>query len=108
MKKNEQENYLLLEQQIAWQQQILFLLKEIYESSKQNFDILAIQQQIFTLWKILYSYFPIQKNNVKSNRQLTVVKDMVAFIQSHYKETSEGGLAKKYCRNKFYNKEMKE
>ena len=83
---NEQENYLLLEQQIAWQQQILFLLKEIYESSKQNFDILAIQQQIFTLWKILYSYFPIQKNNVKYNRQLTVVIDMVAFIQSHYKE----------------------
>ena len=29
-------------------------------------------------------------------------------LQSHYKETSEGGLAKKYCRNKFYNKEMKE
>lgn len=29
-------------------------------------------------------------------------------LQSHYRETSEGGLAKKYCRNKFYNKEMKE
>ena len=29
-------------------------------------------------------------------------------LQSHYRETSEGGLAKKYCRNKFYNKEMQE
>ena len=29
-------------------------------------------------------------------------------LQSHYRETSEGGLAKKYCRNKFYNDEMKE
>lgn len=29
-------------------------------------------------------------------------------LNSHYRETSEGGLAKKYCRNKFYNKEMKE
>ena len=29
-------------------------------------------------------------------------------LQSHYRETSEGGLAKKYCRNKFYNKDMKE
>ena len=27
-------------------------------------------------------------------------------LKSHYRETSEGGLAKKYCRNKFYNKEM--
>lgn len=27
-------------------------------------------------------------------------------LHSHYRETSEGGLAKKYCRNKFYNKEM--
>lgn len=29
-------------------------------------------------------------------------------LQSHYRETSEGGLAKKYCRNKFYNREMQE
>ena len=27
-------------------------------------------------------------------------------LKSHYRETSEDGLAKKYCRNKFYNKEM--
>ena len=27
-------------------------------------------------------------------------------LHSHYRETSEGGLAKKYCRNKYYNKEM--
>ena len=29
-------------------------------------------------------------------------------LKQHYRETSEGGLAKKYCRNKFYNKEMEE
>ena len=29
-------------------------------------------------------------------------------LQSHYRETSEGGLAKKYCRNKYYNIDMKE
>ena len=29
-------------------------------------------------------------------------------LQSHYRETSEGGLAKKYCRNKYYNEEKKE
>lgn len=29
-------------------------------------------------------------------------------LQSHYRETGEGGLAKKYCRNKYYNIEMKE
>ncbi len=29
-------------------------------------------------------------------------------LQSHYRETSEGGLAKKYCRNKYYNRDMKE
>lgn len=27
-------------------------------------------------------------------------------LHSHYRETSEGGLAKKYCRNKYYNKEI--
>ena len=27
-------------------------------------------------------------------------------LGTHYKETSEGGLAKKYCRNKYYNLEM--
>ena len=29
-------------------------------------------------------------------------------LSSHYRETSEGGLAKKYCRNKYYNIDMKE
>lgn len=29
-------------------------------------------------------------------------------LQSHYRETSEGGLAKKYCRNKYYNIDMKD
>lgn len=29
-------------------------------------------------------------------------------LQGHYRETSEGGLAKKYCRNKYYNHEMNE
>ena len=29
-------------------------------------------------------------------------------LKSHYRETSEGGLAKKYCRNKFYNDDMKD
>ncbi len=29
-------------------------------------------------------------------------------LKSHYRETSEGGLAKKYCRNKYYNDSMKE
>lgn len=27
-------------------------------------------------------------------------------LHTHYRETSEGGLAKKYCRNKYYNREM--
>ena len=29
-------------------------------------------------------------------------------LGSHYKETSKGGLAKKYCRNKFYNDNLEE
>lgn len=29
-------------------------------------------------------------------------------LGKHYRETSEGGLAKKYCRNKYFNNEMKE
>lgn len=28
-------------------------------------------------------------------------------LHKHYRETSEGGLAKKYCRNKYYNTEIK-
>lgn len=29
-------------------------------------------------------------------------------LGKHYRETSEGGLAKKYCRNKYFNKDMSE
>ena len=29
-------------------------------------------------------------------------------LQSQYRETSEAGFEKKYCRNKYYNPEMQE
>ena len=29
-------------------------------------------------------------------------------LSKHYRETSEGGLAKKYCKNKYFNQYMSE
>ena len=49
---------------------------------------------------------------IPSNRKISfdvVVETMYETgkdLKEHYRETSEGGLAKKYCRNKFYNKEI--
>lgn len=51
---------------------------------------------------------------LKSDRKISfdlVVETMYETgkdLQSHYKETSEGGLAKKYCRNKYYNIDLVE
>ena len=43
------------------------------------------------------------KNRISFDMVVDTMYETGKDLSSHYKETSEGGLAKKYCRNKYYN-----
>lgn len=102
---NMEQPWLLLLQDIPWQNQILNILRNIYEQNQNNHTLLEIQQSVFTLWIPLYQNFPRQKSKaVRPNRQLTAVKQMLSFIQEHYKETlslemiaDSGNVCKSSC-----------
>ena len=84
---NEDQPYLLLYQNIPWQNQILNILRTIYEQMQTEHAILKIQQSVFDLWTPLYLNFPKrQHKTARSGRQLATVKNMVTFIQTHYRE----------------------
>lgn len=103
--KNTEQPYYMFYHSITWQKQILDILKIIYTQSEKNFDILEIQYNIFALWKILYRNFPKTENTiVKSNRQITSIKNMITFIKNHYKEkisldmiANSGNICKSNC-----------
>ena len=52
------------------------------------------------------SYFLSDSRKISFDLVIQTMYETGKDLQSHYRETSEGGLAKKYCRNKYYNKEM--
>lgn len=84
---DEEHPYLLLEQQIPWQKQILDTLRAIRRQIQEEHAILRIQQSVFNLWLPLYQHFPKQqKTSARDNRQLAAVKKMVAFVQENYRE----------------------
>lgn len=79
--------YLMLSRSVPWQEEILKTLLAIHARSQEENAILSIQQSVFTLWLSLCPNFPKQPEKpIRSDRQLTAVKKMVAFIQAHYKE----------------------
>ena len=47
-----------------------------------------------------------QKKSIPFDMVVETMYETGKDLKSHYRETSGGGLAKKYCRNKYYNKEM--
>ncbi|NDO45657.1 helix-turn-helix domain-containing protein [Clostridium sp. MD294] len=103
--KNTKQPYYMFYSSITWQKQILDILKMIYIQSERSFDILEIQYNIFSLWKILYKNFPkIENNNIKPNRQITSMKKMITFIKNHYNENisldmiaNAGNICKSNC-----------
>lgn len=49
-----------------------------------------------------------QKGRISFDMVVETMYETGKDLSSHYRETSKGGLAKKYCRNKFYNSDMEE
>lgn len=102
---NTKQPYLLLRQDALWHRQILDNLKSVYECSGQPDGLLQIQQQLLTLWIPLYQNFPrCQDQPARPNRQLTTVKNMIAFVQKHYQEplslnqiADSGNVCKSCC-----------
>lgn len=75
-----------LQHAVLWQRQAMDILMEICRYGGEE-DFLTVQKLLFDLWIPLYRHFPTDGNRpLRPNRQLAAVKQMVSFIQAHYRE----------------------
>ncbi len=76
-----------LQRAVPWQRQAMDILMEICRYGEAGDDLLAVQKLLFELWIPLYRHFPADGGRpARPNRQLAAVKQMVSFIQEHYRE----------------------
>lgn len=80
-------SYTILQPEIPWQKQVLQLLMEMQQNQERDQNLLVLQSLFFQIWNLLYSNLPKElPPPAKSNQQLSELKDMIGFIQTHYKD----------------------
>ena len=66
----------------------------------------SIQTKAFTDACIKAAHILNDEGHISFDTVVDTMYETGKDLKSHYRETSKGGLAKKYCRNKFYNPDM--
>lgn len=80
---------LKLEKQIIWHQEIIQILRDIYELSKKpplDYE-LEIHMLLMQIWKKLYRYFnALPEKEPKPQRYLERLRDIISYVQEHYNQ----------------------
>lgn len=94
----------LLTKETAWQNHILNAMQQIYAAREAPAPELQIQSLFFLIWNELYVHAPKDHAPSKQSHQLSVLKDMVGYMQKHYKEkitlddiAAAGNVCKSKC-----------
>ena len=86
---NDDWGSLKLEKEIAWHQEILSAMKEIYEMSVNppvDYE-LRVHMILMQIWQKLYQYFAaLPETPKKSNGHLQRLREMILYLQQHYTE----------------------
>jgi len=81
------EAYILLSSSVPWQAEILDCVRLMYDSTSEEGAELMIQSLYFRLWKTLCTHAVIRRDSSPNrDHKLTMLKNMVAFIHTHYRE----------------------
>ncbi len=82
---NEQLAFVRLTEQVPWQREILEECRGIYRDRQHPAAPLLIQAHFCRLWAVLFEHADRHSPSAPESGDLTVVKEMVAFIQEHYR-----------------------
>lgn len=83
---NERLPYHLLHRGVAWEQAILLRLRQMYGAASDEAGELRIQSLFFEIWDILFRHRQTAAHPAVRNHHLSALKDMVSYIQGHYRE----------------------
>ena len=78
--------FLKLHPDVPWQRAIYEAITQMDAVKKEKTAPLKIQTSFLTLWTALYENTPLKAKENGKNTDLTVIKNMIGFIQTHYTE----------------------
>ncbi len=80
--------YIFLDPEQSWKNDILESIRQLYmftAGKAEDMPLLA-ESVFFTIWHLLYANLPAQSSSRSDHAKLTVMKQMISFIQNHYHE----------------------
>ncbi|MDD3279794.1 MAG: AraC family transcriptional regulator [Lachnospiraceae bacterium] len=96
--QNENLPYHLLHHDVLWEQEILQSLLQMQECVSNDLAELKIQSLFYQIWFQLCGHRQLLDKTFVRNHHLSSLKEMVSFIQEHYKEKiSLSDIAKAGC-----------
>lgn len=84
--KNQTAPYLYLYAKNSWQSEILSDILNIYNAKNDKSAILKISSCFLRIWDIIFNNTKANSEKEVQNSNLTVLKNMIGFIQKSYKE----------------------
>ena len=84
---NNEFTYKILSSDEKWQKDILDCTEKIYEIYGSKSFVLDVQSLFYRIWGRLYEHLPdLNVRTARDNYQLTVLRDMIGFIQKNYSD----------------------
>ncbi len=95
----------VLHKNIAWENEILTSIRQMYAHHSDQTFALQIQSLFYHIWARLFEHAPSEETQTaRHSHQLSTLKDMVGFLQKHYPEkvtlehiAASGGVCKSNC-----------
>lgn len=81
---NRNAAYIKLNTDILWQKTIYENIKAMYSARSERSAALQIQNLFLSTWLQLYENIPFEDQNKNSNTELSVIRNMIGFIQQNY------------------------
>lgn len=78
-------NYIHLTEAVDWQHNVMLAYRKIYDAKSDISAPLKIQAQFGIVWAILIEKFSNTKEPVPPNHNLTILKEMLGYIQQNYR-----------------------
>lgn len=106
---NAQIPYIYLSSECGWQKNIYDRILSIYENREQKTAPLFILSEFSAIWSLLFANMPPNaKKRTHQNRDLSIIKAMIQFIQKNYTEkitlsdiARAGAVGESKCYNLF-------
>ncbi len=84
--KNQAVPYLYLSVENSWQSKILINILNMYNTKSDKSTVLKIFSYFLKIWDLIFSNTKAHTEKEVQNSDLTVLKNMIGFIQKSYKE----------------------